>query len=409
MPTLKQHHADIIGISCFCSARHKQAHLLAQIAKGLGATVIMGGNYPTNSPQEALSVSDYIVMGEGEETLYKLLRAIEEDIGFNEITGIGYKGYIIPKKDYIQDLDTIPFPDYKKLDIERYYELGMSQSLEGNKRFFTLFTSRGCPNQCIYCSAHNVFGYKNRVRSIENVLSEIDWLIKDYGLEELLIQDDNFTSDRKRSDNILDELITKKLSWCIPNGVEVNSIDMKFLEKVKASGGNDLTIAIESGSERVLKMIRKKVDLKWAKLVIKNMREMGIYSKVFFMIGFPGETKEDIEKTIDFASELKADWSSFSIVNPLPGTELSKQIKVDLDKIGYANANITTEDFTANEIENIVAFANKRINFENNPNLNGGNLDWAIRDFKRIYERYPQHIIARESLRRACEKNLHYS
>jgi radical SAM superfamily enzyme YgiQ (UPF0313 family) len=125
---------------------------------------------------------------------------------------------------------------------------------------------------------------------------------------------------------------------------------------------------------------------------------MGIYSKVFFMVGFPGETKEDIQATIDFASQLKADWSSFSIVNPLPGTELWNN-NVDMANIGYANANISTGEFTSEYISNTVFEANKRINFIENPNITR-NRGWAERDFRRILERYPQHTIARESLER---------
>jgi len=396
-------HFDVIGISCFCSARYKQAHQLAKIAKSLANIVVMGGNYPTNSPQEALKNCDYVVLGEGEDTFYRLLRALEEGVGLEEIDGIGYKDKIIPKTSFIQDLDSLPFPDYDNLDLERYYDLGMSQSLEGGKRFLTLFTSRGCPHRCIYCGAHNTFGYKNRVRSVDNVLSEIDWLRGKFNVQELIIQDDNFTSDRKRADKILDNLILRELSWCIPNGLEASTIDRAFLEKVKSSGCSDLSIAVESGSPKVLKMIRKKVDLEKTKQVIKDMRELGIYSKVFFMIGFPGETKEDIQKTIDYASELKADWSSFSIVNPLPGTELWDSVKTDFSNIGYANANITTEDFNPKYIEKVVAEANKRINFLENPNLTIGNRGWAIRDFKRIAERYPQHQVAKEALRKAFD------
>jgi len=399
---------DIIGISALTSERYKRAHQLAAIADSLDATVIMGGNYPTNSPEMALSDPNvnYIVMGEGEEIFYKLLRAIEEDVGLEELTGIGYEDMIRPRvySDFIQDLDTLPFPDYGNIDVERYHDLGMSQSWIGNNKSFTLFTSRGCPNHCIYCCSHNTFGYKTRYRSVDNVLSEVNWLVDKYGADEILIQDDNFTKDKKRACEILDRL---KIRWAIPNGLEVNSLDREILEKAKASGVQDLTLAIETGSPRIQKLIKKNVNLDKAKEIIGIMRELRIYSKVFYMLGFPGETKEEIQQTIDYASKLKADWSIFSIVNSLPGTELAKKVKPDFDNIGYANANISTEDFNAEYIEKKVGEANIKINFIENYNLNGGNIDYAIRDFQRIAQRYPQHTIARESLRRALfEKSL---
>jgi magnesium-protoporphyrin IX monomethyl ester (oxidative) cyclase len=242
-----------------------------------------------------------------------------------------------------------------------------------------------------------------------NVLSEVDWLTKKFGADELHIQDDNFTKDKERAKSILDGFARRNLKWSIPNGLEVGTLDRDLLKKIKESGCVDLTIAIESGSPRVLKMINKPVDLSHAKKVIQIMRELGIYSKVFFMVGFPGETKEEIKKTIDFASELKADWSIFSIVNPLPGSELSTNVNPVFDNMGYANANISTPEFTPEYIQKTVYDANIKINFLENYNLNGRNIEYAIRDFKRISDRYPEHTIARESLRRALEKNLYHS
>jgi radical SAM superfamily enzyme YgiQ (UPF0313 family) len=195
----------------------------------------------------------------------------------------------------------------------------------------------------------------------------------------------------------LEGLSLRGISWCVPNGVEANTLDRSLLEKMRDSGCSDLSIAVETASSRIQKLIHKFVDLEKVKQTIRDMRELGIYSKVFFMVGFPGETKEDIQETIDFASELKADWSSLSIVNPLPGTEIGERVKIDYRDIGYANANIQTEDFTPQEIEKIVQEANTRINFIENPNKIF-NRDIAIRDFRRIAERYPNHLVARREL-----------
>jgi magnesium-protoporphyrin IX monomethyl ester (oxidative) cyclase len=283
----------------------------------------------------------------------------------------------------------------------------MSQSLEGNFRFFSIFTSRGCPKNCIFCGSHNTFGRRFRARSKQNVLDEVDWLIRNYQVEELQFQDDNLTLDRKRVEEILGGIKERNIPWTIPNGLDTNTLDRDLLEKIKQSGGRDICIAVESGNQRVLEMIHKHINLEKIKRLIKDMRDLGIYSKAFFMLGFPGETKKEMYDTVNYAFILRADWTMFSIVNPLPGTEMHKIAKDyivgDMDNIGYSNANLKTEEFTPEEVENLVDKANININFIYNYNLNGGNINWAIRDFKRISERYPGHIVARESLKKAYE------
>jgi len=406
---------DLVGVSCLMSTRYKQAHSIAKIVKSIkDVPVVFGGNYPTNSPELALKDEnvDFVVLGEGEKVFYNLLCSLKTP---ELVSGIAYKSdgiKINPRKDsdFIQDLDVLPFPDYDSLPIEKYFSLGMSQSLEGNFRFFSLFTSRGCPRNCIFCGAHNTFGRRFRERSTQNVLDEIDWLIRKYQVEELQFQDDNLTLNRKRAEEILEGIKRRHIPWTIPNGLDTNTLDKNLLEKIKQSGGRDICIAVESGNQRVLQMIHKHINLDKIKGLVKDMRDLEIYSKAFFMLGFPGETKKEMYDTVNYAFMLKADWAMFSIVNPLPGTEMYKVADIvgDMDNIGYSNANIKTDEFTPKEVEDLVDEANININFIHNYNLNGGNLDWAIRDFKRIAERYPEHIVARESLKKAYE-SLHSS
>lgn len=415
--------AGVVGISCFTSARYKQAHKIAEIVKSVNKNVrvVLGGNYPTNSPILAMQDinTDFIVLGEGELIFWNLLEALSNNKNLNSVSGIGYKkdGRInITKRnftDFIYDLDTLPLPDYKTLCIEKYYDIEMSQSLEGNFRFFTVFSSRGCPWQCIFCGARNIFGRKYRARSAENVLKEIDWLITDYNAEEIQFQDDNLTFDKKRAEAIFDGLIIRgsKIPWTTPNGLDSSTLDKGLLEKIKKSGGRDLSIAVESGNPRVLRMVGKHIDLNKIRELVRIMQDLGIYSKAFFMLGFPGETKQEMEDTINYAAQLKADWVMFSIVNPLPGTEMSEAAFKKcyfsdniLKNIGYLNANLKTEEFTPEYVEEIAYDANIKINFLHNPNLNKRDINIAIRDFSRIAERYPDHAIARYCLAKALIK-----
>ena len=405
---------DLVGISCLISTRHKQAHEIAGIVKSFkDVPIVMGGNYPTNSARQVLEDGnvDFVVMGEGEKIFANLVSSLKTP---QEVSGIGYKSdgvKINPRQDFdfVEDLDLLPFPDYDSLPLEKYFSIHLSQSLAGNFRFFTIFSSRGCPRNCMFCGAHNIFGRRFRHRSVSNVLGEVDWLRRTYGVEELQFQDDNLTLDRQYSEALLDGLRKRSLPWTIPNGLDTNTLDKDLLRKIKQSGGRDICIAVESGNPRVLRMIHKHIDLEKIRGLVGDMRDLGLYSKAFYILGFPGETKEEMQDTIDYARSLKTDWSMFSVANPLPGTEMYELAKSKgyivggMEDIGYSNANMRTEDFTPQEVEDLVNKANTEINFLNNYNLNGGNLTWAIRDFKRIATRYPQHTVARDSLKRALK------
>lgn len=217
----------------------------------------------------------------------------------------------------------------------------------------SIFTSRGCPFHCIYC--HNIFGKRYRTRSPENVLAEIKTLIEKYSIRDFEIIDDSFNLDMKRAKEICDLIIRENLNIKIsfPNAIRGDIMDEELLYKLKRAGTYLLTYAIETGSPRLQRFIKKNINLFQIKWAISQTVKLGIFTHGFFILGFPTETKEEILKTIEFASQVDLHTATFFIANPYRGTELSriarqmgKDVNIDFDNYSYAAAN-----FNLSEVE----------------------------------------------------------
>lgn len=419
---IKELKPDVVGVSCPVSIKYNDAKNICRIAKKVNPNciTIMGGIHPTIVQGEVLKEKDidYIIIGEGEQSFLELMNYIKGDLKLSELDGIGLKIKdkieIIPKTRYIENLDTLPFPAWHLLPMEKYWEVNLPIGESIRDRWIPILTSRGCPASCIYCSIRLTVGKNYRARTAENVLDEIKYLIDKYSINELHIVDDNFTANKKRTIAILDGIISNKwdLSWTTPNGTAIYTLDRDVLKKIKQSGCNSLTFAIESGSQRVLSEILKKpVNIERAKQVVKDAKEIGIKVKSFFMIGNPGETKEEMNKTLDLVREIKLDWACFSITTPLKGTELYEICRkkgyitkdIDITKEGWSISRIRTEDFDEEYVTKIAGEANS-INFLENPNLNSGNIDVAMNEFKRIIHMVPDHKLAHFGLGLAYSK-----
>ena len=253
-----------------------------------------------------------------------------------------------------------------------------------------------------------MWGDSFRMRSPENVLAEIDQLISVYKIKELQLEDDNFTASKKRAMAICQGIIDRKydLSLNSPSGLAIRSMDEELMDKMKEAGYYSMSFAIESGSPEVLKLMNKKVDLIKAKRLIAYARTIGIKTKAFFILGYPGETKGAMERTVDYAGELMADWSLFFPASPLPGTpmmETCKQngwlVNPNLDwRYSFHTANIRTPEFDPEFVNMMVDKANKEVNFYNNPNMRLENKDRAKEDFEAVLKNYPDLQIAQEAL-----------
>ncbi|MGI8784157.1 MAG: B12-binding domain-containing radical SAM protein [Acidobacteriota bacterium] len=324
---------DLVGITCM-TVEYSGAKLAADFTKQRhpDLPIVFGGQHATIQSREVLAEphADYVVIGEGEDTFRELLEVVAGTRRREQVDGLCWKNegqpvFNMPRA-AISDLDSIPLPAYHLLDIPTYFEIGTGRYAPRSKYCLQIFTSRGCPWKCIYC--HDLFGKKFRARSPENVFSEIELLYNQYGVRELMIEDDIFNLDLARAKTICDLIIASplKLHMQFENGLRLECFDEELVQKLAQAGTHHISIAIESASPRVQKLIKKNLKLHKLSEVLGWMKKYGISTLGFFMMGFPFETVEDIEETIRFARRSDLDEALFSIAVPYAGTDLNKLV-----------------------------------------------------------------------------------
>jgi radical SAM superfamily enzyme YgiQ (UPF0313 family) len=379
---------DVAAISALTIMYKKCVHRSFELVKAVNKDIVtvLGGIYPTLSPQIAMKDFniDYIVLGEGEERMVSLLKAIEGGRGFDKIDGLAYRRAgemafsVNPRVSIIEDLNVLPFPNYKIFDMKKYtnYKHKFTHNFMVRQfPFAETMTSRGCPYNCVFCSSRKLYGHKIRYRTPKNVLDEIDMLVKDYGVREMIFVDDSFLQSKQRALEIMRGIIDRGdgLLWK-PIHLSGFLIDDEILEMLRKSGCYQATIPIESGCPRTLRRMRKPTNLDKLKKAVARVKEFGFEVISNFIIGFPGETMDEIRETFQCAEELDIDYVLFSITTPLPETdlyELCKEYKCipqdfnfeAFDFCGFGRSVITTEEFHPFELQVLRAFEWDRINF----------------------------------------------
>jgi len=347
---------DVVGISCLFSTLEKRMLAVARIVREIDPTVpiVLGGPHVSAYYERLIAHPevDYCVIGEGEETALALMRALNAGGGIENVPALCYRrggqAIIQPRVSYIQDLDAVPFPARHLVDMNAYFRISEPQGLrfdgERRVRVVQMTTSRGCPFQCTYCGKNVTWGKSYRTRSAKNVLDEMEFLINKYGVEHFAFQDDNFTADMERAAAIFDGIVERKfnITWEGPNGLGVNFLSPALLEKMKASGCTSFTIAVESANDTTLLRVKKPNYIKLAPPIVKKAKELGIEVRGFFMIGFPGETLDEVQRTVAYARKMQLAVSNFAIVTPLPGTVLFQQC---IDRGLLSLDNLDFEDF----------------------------------------------------------------
>jgi len=376
---IEKFNPDVVGVSCLFSTQAENSHKVVELAKEVNPDIVtlFGGAHPSALPELVMEDAnvDFAIIGEGEYTTRDLLRVLETGSGFSTLDGLAFRENgsvrVLPKTSYIQDLDKLPFPARHLLSMEKYFKINTPMGTTTHRIPNTcLSTSRGCSANCIFCSIHTVWGRKYRTRTPENVIDEIEFLMKKYGIKELQFYDDNLTFNRVRAFRIFNEMIKRKLNllWTTPNGVAIWTLDEELLRKMRESGCYKISLGIESGDDYVLHhIIQKPLNLKRVKPIINFCKELGMCIDAFFVVGFPGETKEQMEKTLTFARKLKVDNLSITLATPHPGTRLyeicqrENYLKPDFNfkAIRSRRGQIDTPQFTAKEVEKMVS----RVNF----------------------------------------------
>jgi radical SAM superfamily enzyme YgiQ (UPF0313 family) len=373
------------------------AHEAFRIVKKVNPKIItiLGGVYPTLSPEVAIKDPnvDYVILGEGEERLPLLLRAIKSGASLSNFDGVAYRvnGQSVINRNTgtgIENLDALPFPDYSDFDMYRLTRWGQKFTQNNQFRQFPMsmsMTSRGCPYQCTYCAAGkdmNPINGGTRTRSPQNVLDEVDMLREKYGVREMIFVDDSLLLPRKRAIDIMKGLAERRkngsdLLWK-SNNLDIRHVTEEILDWMKESGCYQLTFSLESGSPNTLKRMNRNYNIPKAIKIMEAMKEKGFEEVCSnFIVGFPGDTWDDIRETFNFADDLRRkgilDYALFSVATPLPGTELAEQAAAggylpdDFDPTqfyGFGKGLITTSEFTPDELHILRAYEWDRINFK---------------------------------------------
>ncbi len=399
---------DYFGISCPYIYTYKWAHFMAKIVKEKKpiTPIFVGNGYPSLLKDRVLQDKniDYIIIGEGEESTLKLVKCLEENNlnNIKNIDGIGYRRdneiIINEKCSFINDPDKIPFPAWDLVHYEKY------MAFEG-KRTLIMQATRGCPYSCTFCNSFESWGRRFRKRTFNNIILEVDYLIEHFNIEDILFIDDNLTVDKKLILGLSEEIKKRGITWRVVN-ISSFIVDKEMLSAMKASGCNSISIAVESASPKVLKEIRKPVNLERTKNIIKWCRELNLPVRVFYITGMPYETKEDILTTLKYSAEARGDWNQYSLLVPYPGTDIYNTCvdkgyisdqSLDLESLGNLKKGfISTEQWDLEWVRDITYEYNIITNFLNNYNITekDGNLDYVIDFFGYVYRFHPEHIIA---------------
>ncbi|MBP7653464.1 cobalamin-dependent protein [Candidatus Dependentiae bacterium] len=322
--TIKEFNPKHIGLTC-TSATYFHALEIAKICKQINPDipVVIGGPHASASVENTLQNDcfDYVFIGESEISFVKYLNGESRE----KIEGLAFKNkdgsiHRLDHSSYISNMDKIPFPDYTLYDMSLY---SLSKLHTPDNPVIFLETSRGCPFKCKICNKI-VHGYKFRPKSAERVLDEIEHHIKTIGIKSFFIADDGFTTDMKRSEDICDGILARKIkiSWYCSNGIRADRINQTLMHKMKKAGCYRVSFGIESGNQKVLDNTGKNTTLEKIETGIRMTKKAGIEAFGFFIVGFADDTEKTMDETIKFANKLPLDYVKVSIAMPFPGTIL---------------------------------------------------------------------------------------
>jgi anaerobic magnesium-protoporphyrin IX monomethyl ester cyclase len=388
----------VIGVSILFSNLAAESMRLISLIKSEqpDVKIVLGGHHPSAMPELIMRnypCVDFIIKGEADLTFLQLLLALDRRVdapALDEISGLVYRseGGVTIQSDRCKVseykgvdfqyyskknspnptyLDRLPYPAWDLFPLEAYWSTNvrMGAGETFRKNYGVMVSTRGCPHICDFCTSPLMGGFKNyRKRTNEDVIDEINYLNKTYGIDEIQFLDDNFFVSRSRVKDLLRQMATKctDMLFSVPAGTEANTLDEEVISLLYPAGFRRITLAIESGNTEIQdNRIDKNVDLSRVPQTIKLLRDQGIEVRAFFMIGFPGETRAQIQNTADYALSLDLDDFALSVVSPLPGTPLYDEVSklgllrkdFDPNDIRYSVSAINISGISSEEIEMI--------------------------------------------------------
>lgn len=390
---------DIVGISVwttFAASAFKIASLCKEYDKTM--PVVMGGPHISLKYDEVMKICpdvDFLIKGEGEKTFSELANVMEDkqekaSDPFRNIKGISYRwnGAIVhnPPREFIEDLDSLPFPAR---------DLLLNKDSYNSEDMGLLMSSRGCPYNCSYC-ATEIWKRRVRYHSVDYVIEDIKHVIKNFKTKQFTFKDDSFTVNRNRVLKLCDRLIEEDIGINWDCNTRVDLINEELLRKMKVAGCNSIKVGIETGSERVLKLINKKTTLSQAKVAARLFRKADIHWTGYFMMGIPSETKEEVYQTLNFMKELKPDFASFSVYEPFPGTDL---FKIGLEKSLVQNERTLNDFYNISPKYYYVKDINRKVD-----TMDNNEFEKLERDMKIAFHKYNTNVFRLTRRARARSK-----
>jgi len=397
---LSERKYDLVGITVYTPDWHITKRNLPIIRKlQPDAKVIIGGphiNCMVNAGMatylfEGNASFDIAVYGEGEQTLLEIVRAISDKEDVSYIDGTVLKGgngeiRINSRRKLIEDIDTIPFPALELFPLSKYKRTPSSYKKTPVR---SILTARGCPYSCIFCD-RGAFGPSVRRISVGNVMGEVDRLVREFKTKELRVWDDVFTMDEKFVIEFCRELKKYDLVWSC-NG-RVNAIKPDMLRNMKDAGCWAVDFGIESGNDDILKVIKKRFNSQEASEAIKMVKRSGMEVRAFFILGFPHETRQTVQDSIDFALSNKIDYATFYLPQAYPGTRLHEIAKEEDSLENDSSKYLITGK--------MASYVNKSIGLDN--------IQALQRSAYRSFYRRPSYIIKMLSKIRSLEDVKRY-
>jgi len=304
-----------------------------------GIITVMGGphvSFDIEGTLNAYPKIDMVVVGEGEQTIAELMAAEFKRAAFPGIRGIAYRDRgtirVTERREFIDDLNTLPLPARRLLPLSRYQALGFPISM---------ITSRGCPYQCIFCQGRRMVGSRIRQRQTLSVVDEIEDILS-YGIDRINIADDLFVSDRQKVKDVCEEIQRRGLTFSWSAFARVNTVDRETLEIMKATGCDGISFGIESGNQEMLDRIKKKITLDQVRRAVGLCKDVGLLVHASFIAGLPGESPQTLQDSKAFAESLGRDYGvyyGYHLLAPFPGTTVR-------EKIQEYDLEILTNDWT---------------------------------------------------------------
>ena len=320
---------DIVGVTA-ATVTYFPALQILKAAKAAvpNCVTMIGGPHVTVLDKRTFTESsdvDIVVRGEGEQTMLELARLVSDGNlkSLSDVAGITFKRngkvFPTPNRSFLEDIDVLPYPAHKHFDVSKYRING--------KLYMPIITSRGCPFNCAFCLASKMCGRGFRARNPSKVVDELEWLRDTFGAGAFAFYDDTFTFDLDRAIAICDEMKARKFDLPWDCRTRVDKVSKQLLTKLRSTNCQLIHFGVESGSQQMLNTMRKGTTVEQNANAIRLAKKSDILVAISLVIGYPGETPEMLQQTIDFIHKTKPDYVYMCEAVPYPGTQLYDYLK----------------------------------------------------------------------------------